>query len=126
MVRMLLAGALMLSSAPAFASPPPAGSAQADMMAPYAEWVRGLVNPTNGQGCCSLSDCRIVEYRMTGDGYEAFIGRDTFAAAPDRWLKVPENVVLHKENPTGFGVACWAVWYEKSSGFFCFTPSDGA
>ena len=80
-------------------------------MAPYAEWVRGLVNPTNGQGCCSLSDCRIVEYRMTGDGYEAFIGRDTFAAAPDRWLKVPENVVLHKENPTGFGVACWAVWF---------------
>ena len=126
MVRVLLAGVLILASAPAFASPPPPGSPQADVMAPYAEWVRGLVNPKTGQGCCSLSDCRVVDYRLTADGYEAFIGRETFPAAPDQWLKVPDYVVLHKDNPTGFAVACWAVWYDKSSGFFCFTPSSGA
>jgi len=126
MVRMLLAGVVMFSSVTAFAASPPAGSPQADMMAPYAEWIRGLVSPTTGHGCCSVSDCRVVDYRLTADGYEAFIGRETFPYAPDQWLKVPEPVVLHRENPTGFGVACWTVWYDKSSGFFCFTPSSGA
>ena len=126
MVRMLLAGVLMFSSISAYASPPQAGSTQADMMAPYAEWVRGLVNPNTGLGCCSLSDCRVVDYRLTADGYEAFISRETFPYAPDLWLKVPEHVVVHKDNPTGFAVACWAVWYDKSEGFFCFTPSSGA
>jgi hypothetical protein len=125
MVRMLLAGALIVAM-PAFASAPPPDSPQHDMMAPYAEWIRGLRNPTTGEGCCSLSDCRVVDYRLTADGYEAFIARDTFPGAPDTWVKVPDYVVLHKENPTGLAVACWAVWHRDSAGFFCFTPSTGA
>ena len=125
MIRKMLAVALLLST-PSLAAPPPSGSPQADMMAPYAEWVRGLKNPNTGQGCCSLSDCRVVEYRLTPEGYEAFIDKATFPGGPDAWVKVPDYVVLHKDNPTGFAVACWASWHKDSSGFFCFTPSSGA
>src|ERR1019366_4379446 len=102
------------------AAAPPPGSPQYDEMAPYAGWVRGLTNPTTGQGCCSLSDCRVGNYRMTADGYEAWIGRDTFPGAPDKWLRVPDSAVIHGENPTGFGVACWAAWHGEAGGWFCF------
>ena len=127
MIRMLLAGALLLS-VPSFvlASAPPAGSPQAELMAPYAQWIQGLTNPTTGQGCCSLSDCRVVDYRLTTDGYEAFIDKRTFPGAPDTWVKVPDYVVVHKANPTGFAVACWASWHRESNGWFCFTPSSAA
>lgn len=125
MIRIILAGALLLS-VPVLAAPPPAGSPQAEMMAPYAEWIHGLTNPTTGQGCCSLSDCRVVDYRLTADGYEAFIDHQTFPGAPDAWLKVPEQVVVHRQNPTGFAVACWAFWHRDSNGWFCFTPASAA
>ena len=125
MARMILACVLILS-VPALAAAPPPGSPQSDVMAPYAEWVRGLKNPTTGQGCCSLSDCRVVGYRLTAEGYEAFIDHQTFPGAPDKWLKVPDYVILHQENPTGFAVACWAAWNRESNGWFCFTPSSGA
>ena len=125
MIRTILAGALLLAvPAAVLAKAPPANSPQADLMAPYAEWVRGLTNPRTGQGCCSLSDCRIVDYRVTGDGYEAFIDKGTFPGAPDAWMKVPDYVVVHKANPTGFAVACWAAWHKDSNGWFCFTPSS--
>jgi hypothetical protein len=125
MIRMILAGAFLLSvPAAVLASAPPSGSPQSDMMAPYAEWIRGLTNPKTGQGCCSLSDCRVVDYRVAGDGYEAFIDKSTFPGGPDAWLKVPDYVVVHKANPTGFAVACWASWHKESNGWFCFTPSS--
>ena len=126
MRRILSAGTVLMLMTPALAAPPPAGSPQADLMAPYAEWIRGLRNPTTGQGCCSLSDCRVVDYRISSDGYEAFIDRKGFPGGPDTWLKVPDFVVVHTANPTGLAVACWASWHKESGGWFCFTPSSGA
>jgi hypothetical protein len=98
MNRMLLAAAMLLTM-PALAAPPPPGSAQAEVMAPYVEWVRGLRNPNTGRGCCSLSDCRVVDYRVASDGYEAFMDRESFPGAPNTWLKVPDFVVVHTANP---------------------------
>lgn len=127
MKRILMAaGVSLLLIGPILAAPPPPGSAQAEMMAPYAEWISGLKNPTTGEGCCSLSDCRVVDYRLTSDGYEAFIDRKTFPDGPNAWVKVPDYVVVHTGNPTGLAVACWAAWHHESAGWFCFTPSSGA
>lgn len=106
------------------AAPPP-GSPQADELAPFAGWITNLKNPTTGQGCCSMADCRAVQYRIRGDSYEAFIGRDVFDRAPDAWVKVPDSVILHRPNPTGLAIACWSYWHRDSAGFFCFSPTDG-
>jgi hypothetical protein len=117
----------LLASLLAMAAAPAPGDPQHDLLAPYAGWIQGLTNPVSGEGCCSLSDCRVVDYRQAADGsgYEAFIDRKTFPGAPDAWLKVPDAVVLHRANPTGFAVACWAVWHKESNGWFCFTPASG-
>ncbi len=125
MMRMILPGALLTAIPVAcFAAAPPPGSTQSDLMAPYAEWLRGLTNPTTGEGCCSLSDCRVVDFRLTRNGYEAYLDKNTFPGAPDAWLSVPDYVVVRKPNPTGFAIACWASWHKLSNGWFCFTPSN--
>jgi hypothetical protein len=83
---------------------PPAGVA-AD--AETSAWYRSLVDG-HGIGCCSEADCRNVEYRTSGDGYEVYIDRRLFgAAAPDAWVTVPSDSVLIKDNPTGGAVACY-------------------
>jgi len=126
MIRVALLALVLalLATGHSHAAAPPPGSPQAEAMAPYGDWVRGLANPTSGIGCCSVSDCRMVNYRMAGAGYEAFIDRDSFPGAPDKWLAVPDSVVLHTANPTGFAVACWAAWH-TDLGFFCFDPASG-
>jgi len=118
---------LALFTLPARAAAPPPGDPQNELLAPYADWVRGLTNPATGQGCCSLSDCRVADYRIAkdGSGYEAFLDSKTWRGAPNTWVPVPDYVVTHHANPTGFAVACWAVWHKTTDGFFCFTPASG-
>ncbi len=118
---------VMLSIAIARAAPPPVGDPQNELLAPYGAWVQGLTNPTTGQGCCSLSDCRVADYRIArdGTGYEAFIDQQTWPGGPNAWLSVPAYVVSHRANPTGFAVACWASWHKESNGWFCFVPGSG-
>jgi len=125
MIRTILTGTLsMVIPVVAFAAAPAPGSAQSDLMAPYGDWIRELTNPTTGQSCCSLSDCRLVDHRLTRYGYEAYIDTNTFPGAPNAWLTVPDYVVVRKANPTGFAIACWASWHKESNGWFCFTPSS--
>lgn len=125
--RLLVLALLLAWPAPAHAAAPPPGSPQADMLAPYGDWVRGLRNPASGVGCCSLSDCRAVEYRIAagGAGYDAFLDAAIFPGAPGAWRPVPPEVVLRTANPTGSAVACWAAWRKESAGFFCFAPAGG-
>ena len=74
-----------------------------------APWYQSLEQPGTGYPCCSISDCRTVQYRTVADHFEAFIDRRTFGEdAPDDWLPVPPEHVLHRrDNPTGEAVVCW-------------------
>ena len=85
------------------AAPPP-GSDGA-----LAPWYRSLAQPETGNGCCSIADCRTVQYRGAGNHFEAFIDRKSFGeTAPNAWVAVPpEHVLRRRDNPTGEAVACW-------------------
>jgi hypothetical protein len=74
-----------------------------------AQWFQNLRQPGTGKSCCSISDCRPVDYRVNGDHYEAFIGGD--------WITVPPEKVLQRyDNPLGRAVVCWT----PSLGVMCF------
>jgi hypothetical protein len=87
----------------AVARPPP----NADMS--LAPWFQGLRQPGTGMSCCSISDCRQTDFRITGGHYEALV--------EDQWREVPADAVLERsDNPTGRAVVC----YTPSRGIMCF------
>jgi hypothetical protein len=125
MVRMTVAVAALagLWIGQAHAAPPPPGSEQDAILSPHSAWIQGLTNPYTNQGCCDLSDCRVVQARVRGGHYQAYIGRNEYGEeAPDNWLDVPDEVVLHERtNPIGLPVACWrGARRPLYNGFFCF------
>jgi hypothetical protein len=90
--------------APVRADPPP----NADQS--LAPWFHSLLQPRTQMSCCSMADCRPVQYRVFGDHFQAFIGDEfpRWSNAPHSWVDVPNGNVLHRpDNPTGEGVACW-------------------
>lgn len=101
-----LAVGLALISVAASAAPPP-GS---DPNSPTGTWFRDLMRPDTNTSCCDASDCRNVLSRITPDGWEARIGT--------KWLPVPADRVLHRNNPTAEAVACYLPWL----GIICFVP----
>lgn len=118
-----LAGLAALIWSAATAHPPEPGSEQANEMAPYSDWIRGLRSPLSGTPCCDASDCRTVVYRIKDGHYEAFISRENWTDAPDTWIAVPDDVVLPPQKRGPIAIACWAKWHWPSSGFFCFAPA---
>jgi len=99
----LLGTAAVITAAPVHAQPPE----NADPA--LAPWFEGLRQPGTGISCCSIADCRTADYRVTHDGYEAFIG--------GLWREVPPERVLHRDdNPTGRAVVCWT----PATGVMCF------
>lgn len=118
----LLWAAILLATAAwialAHAKPPPG----ADPDSPMAAWYQSLAQPETGYPCCSVADCRPVQYRTVGDRYEAFIDRKSFgASAPDDWVRVPKAHVLRRhDNPTGEAVACWFIGEIR-----CFVEGSG-
>ncbi len=102
-VAALLLGPLLDAAAPAFAKPPPGADPS------LAPWFQSLAQPDTGYPCCSVADCRTVQYRAVADHFEAFIDRRSFGGdAPEAWVAVPPANVLHRrDNPTGEAVACW-------------------
>lgn len=99
---------------------PPPGSNRS-----LAPWYHSLTAP-NGGSCCSEADCRTVEYRISGDHYEAYVAKgDTSESFPDgtnAWVPVPPSAVLHRsDNPTGRAVMCWTPW----TGVLCFVEGSG-
>jgi hypothetical protein len=90
---MLIVGNL----APTMAAPPP------DVVPnpTISEWFKGLRQPVTSLPCCSLSDCRRVDYRIADDGrYEVMLD--------GTWYRVPNRFVLRQEdNPVGRAVACY-------------------
>jgi hypothetical protein len=108
--------ALLGATALSFAKPPPGADGS------LAPWYQSLAQPYTGYPCCSVADCRTVQYRAVADHFEAFIDRRTFGAdAPDDWIPVPPSNVLHrKDNPTGEAVVCW-----YNGEIRCFVESAG-
>jgi hypothetical protein len=95
--------AFLTSMSVSRAAPPP------DADPAQAPWFNSLRQPGSGISCCSIADCRPVDYRTVGDHYEAFIEGE--------WRPVPpEKVLTRADNPTGRAVVCWT----KISGIMCF------
>jgi len=75
-------------------------------------WFESLKQPGTGVSCCSISDCRPVQYRLAPDGYEALVG--------SMWVHVPDDRVLRRQqNPLGRAVLCRS---PASGTIFCFVP----
>ena len=73
-----------------------------------------LKQPGSGVSCCSIADCRPVEYRLVADGYEAFIDAN--------WVRIPDDKVLHgTSNPVARGIACRS---PISGTILCFIPAS--
>jgi hypothetical protein len=72
-------------------------------------WFEDLRQPGTGRSCCSIADCRPVDYRIVENHYEAYI--------EDQWMTVPPEKILHRfDNPTGRAVVCWT----PALGIMCF------
>jgi hypothetical protein len=102
MIRLGILGLLLLS-APVRAAPP------ADADPALSPWFQSLRQPGTGVSCCSVADCRPVDYRTTASGYEVWI--------ENRWQPVPPEKVLQRaDNPVGRAIVCWT----KQIGIMCF------
>ena len=104
MVRNLVLVAVFALSASAAVARPPADADPA-----LSPWFEDLRQPGTGQSCCSIADCRPVDFHIVQDHYEAFVD--------DQWMQVPPEKVLRRfDNPTGRAVVCWT----PSLGIMCF------
>ena len=77
-------------------------------------WFESLRQPGSGASCCSVADCRPVEYRLAAPGYEALLDAE--------WVRVPDDKILHgKPNPTGRAQLCRS---PISGAILCFVPAS--
>lgn len=103
-VTVLLSGPL----APSDAAPPE----NADPA--LRDWFQSLKQPGTSISCCSISDCRPVEYRLAKDGYDALVN--------GHWVRVPAGKVLHHTaNPTAQGILCQQPF---GGSILCFVPAS--
>ena len=88
-----------------------------------SKWYQSLKQPGTGTGCCSVADCRPYNSRIVGSHYEILDHQ--------RWLVVPDNVVLHRENKAGAAIACLQTQWNYGFGpppagfspdILCFIP----
>lgn len=99
---------LLLAAGALRAAPPETGDAS------MHGWFESLKQPGSGVSCCSIADCRPVDYKMDSNGYEALIEA--------KWVRVPDEKILHgKPNPTGRGVLCRS---PISGTILCFVPAS--
>jgi hypothetical protein len=110
---------LIAIAAPLRAAPPESADPA------LAPWFQSLEVPgTNHSSCCSQSDCRPVDYRITGDYYEALLTPEQFSRAgvlQPRWIPVPFDRILQRaDNPTGKAILCW----QPGTGVLCFIRPD--
>ena len=86
-----------------------------------APWFESLKQPGTGASCCSIADCRTVEFRQDRDGYEVLIDGRWKMSIPF-WLRVPPNRIIDRiDNPTNRAVVC----FTPEAGILCFVrPSE--
>jgi hypothetical protein len=77
-----------------------------------SRWYESLMRNGGGGSCCSVADCRVVDYRTGPHGYEAFV--------EGKWTAVPDAIVLRRhDNPTGGAVLCIDHLFQT---MLCFVP----
>ena len=88
---------LIAQSVYAFGAPP----ADLTPNPALSEWFKGLKQPGTSLPCCSISDCRRVDFRIASDGrYEVLV--------EGKWYRVPNRFVLQQNgNPLRRAVACY-------------------
>lgn len=92
-------------------------------------WYGGLQRPQGGS-CCSRTDCHTTEAELRDGQWWARLGRPDGKGewAPLDFVKVPSEVVLQHNNPTGDAVICHSLdWVEnrldpKTITIWCFIP----
>jgi hypothetical protein len=120
---------LLLLTTPVLADPPPGVPIDPEMHE-YYHSLKVPAGPFAGGLCCDVADCRNVVVRSdTKDGaYYAYIDSKTYpddgsyghGHAPNAWVKVPEQVIIHdRPNLTGEPIACW---YKGE--IRCFVPAS--
>lgn len=66
-----------------------------------SQWFETLQQPRTRFPCCSIADCRAVQYRQSVDGGYTVLYQG-------RWYRVPQGVILRgQSNPLGQAVACF-------------------
>jgi hypothetical protein len=104
----LVAVLLGLAVPGARAAPPPVGSEDWQIMAPFSGWIRGLQH--EGVVCCTMADGRPVQARSQGDRWQVKWRPGQLEGAPTDWV----------ENPTGMPIAFWLAGVIR-----CFVPPGG-
>jgi len=105
-----IVGAFLAGSALAWARPPEGVPIDPTMH----EWYESLKEPGTSFSCCSEADCRPAEYRLGGNGYEAWLD--------DKWVAVPpEKVLVGYTNPVGRAVVCRS---PANGSILCFVPAS--
>jgi hypothetical protein len=91
------AAMLIAQSVYAFGAPP----ADLTPNPALSEWFKSLKQPGTSLPCCSISDCRRVDFRIASEGrYEVLV--------EGKWYRVPNRFVLQQQgNPVGRAVACY-------------------
>ena len=114
---------LITVGTPSRAAPPPAGSEDELLLAPFADAIRQAErDDTFNWRCCEMADGTVVDARISGDHWEIKIRNNRFPDVPKGWILVPEQTVLHRwKNPTGMPIA----WFQ-AGGVRCFAPPKGA
>ena len=112
--KIAIAVGLTLSQAAAAAPPDSPDPA-------LAPWFESLKQPGTGASCCSIADCRTVDFRQDRDGYEVLIDGRWKISIPF-WLRVPPNRIIDRiDNPTNRAVVC----FTPEAGILCFVrPSE--
>lgn len=120
--------AASVASPAAWSAPPPVGSEDWEIMAPYAAWIETQRDQI-GRICCDWSDARPVQVRQRLGKWEVqFVRpRDLPPPYPDGWQVVPDHAVLRDRNgravvsPVGLSIAWWYAGEVR-----CFTvPAEG-
>lgn len=99
----------------ALAAPPPVGSEDWEIMAPFSDWIRELQH--EGILCCTMADGRPVQARTRGETWQVRWRPGQLANAPTDWVDVPEKVILRIPNPIGMPIA-----FYLGGQIRCFVP----
>lgn len=112
----------------ALAAPPPAGSPDADLLAPYADEIKQAMPGDCGRpfkysdSCCSIADGTVVQARVVDDHWEIHMLNDRFPKMSRDWVRVPDAAVLHCwHNPVGMAM----IWVQSDNIIRCFAPPEG-
>lgn len=126
-VAALLTIAVIAARVPsALAAPPPEGSEDWKIMAPFKDWIRDQKQPAgSGGSCCDWSDGRPVEAEIRGQHWWAHVTPAHWPGIADRWIEIPDERVNKGRNPIGLPILWLAVPHEWIGGRAYMSPMEG-